>query len=84
METFAEIIAMALAARPMEEDTGKRLLVKALETFDRTFNNFRRWWDCIDEYFAIQRKKVPMEETKIYSVGTFLRVQAADWYMKGK
>ena len=84
MQTFAEIIAMALAAQPKEDDMGKRLLVKAPDTYDGSFVKFRRWWESIDEYFAIHRKRVPTDETKIYSVGTFLRDQAADWYMERK
>ena len=84
MQTFAEIIAMALAARLKEDDSGKRLPVKAPDTFDGMFVKFRRWWESIDEYFAIHRKRVPTDETRIYSVGTFLRDQAADWYMERK
>ena len=84
MQTFAEIIAMALAAQPKEDDTGKRLPVKAPDTYNGSFVKFRRWWESIDEYFAIHRKRVPTDETKIYSVGTFLRDQAADWYMERK
>ena len=86
METFAEIIAMALAAHPNEDNTGKRLPVKAPDTYDRSFVTFRRWWESIDEYFAIHtgRKRVPTNETKIYSVGTFLRDQATDWYIERK
>ena len=84
MQTFAEIIAMTLAARPKEDDMGKRLPVKAPDTYDGSFVKFRRWWESIDEYFAIHRKRVPTDETKIYSVGTFLRDQAANWYMERK
>ena len=84
MQTFAEIIAMALAAQPKEDDTGKRLPVKAPDTYDGSFVKFRRWWESIDEYFTIHRKRVPTDETKIYSVGTFLGDQAADWYMERK
>ena len=78
MQTFAEIIAMALAAQPKEDDTGKRLPVKAPDTYDGSFVKFRRWWEFIDEYFVIHRKRVPTNKKKIYSVGTFLRDQAAD------
>ena len=63
-----------------DEDTGKRLPIKAPETFDGSFTKFRRWWESINEYFAIHQKRVPNDETKIYSLGTFLRDQAADWY----
>ena len=72
MQTFAEVIAMALAARPKEEDSGKCLPVKAPDTLDGTFIKFRRWWESIDEYFVIHRKRVLTDETKLYSVGTFL------------
>ena len=73
MQTFAEIIAMALAARPKEDDMGKRLPVKAPDTYNGSFVRFRRWWESIDDYFAIHRKRLPTDETKIYLVGTFLR-----------
>ena len=84
MQTFPEIIAMALAAQPKEDDTGKRLPFKSPDTYDGSLVKFRRWWESIDKYFAIHRKRVPTDETKIYSVGTFLRDQAADWYMERK
>ena len=38
----------------------------------------------INEYFAIQQRRVPNDQTKIYSLGTFLRDQAADWYAERK
>ena len=84
MQTFAEVITMTLAARPKEEDSGKCLPVKAPDTSDGAFIKFRRWWESIDEYFTIHRKRVPTDKTKIYSVGTFLRDQAADWYQERK
>ena len=84
MQAFAEIIAMALASQLKKDNTGKRLPVKAPDTYDGSFVKFRRWWQSIDEYFAIYRKRVPTNETKIYSVGTFLRDQAANWYMERK
>ena len=67
-----------------EEDSGKRLLVKAPDTFDGTFTKFRRWWESIDEYFTIYKRHVPTDETKIFPVGTFLRDQGADWYVERK
>ena len=67
-----------------EEDSGKCLPVKASDTFDGTFTKFRRWWEAIDEYFTIHKRRVPTDETKIFSVGTFLRDQAADWYTERK
>ena len=40
MQTFAEIIAMALLAQPKEDDTGKRLPVKAPDTYNGSFVKF--------------------------------------------
>ena len=68
----------------MDEDSGKRLPIKAPETSDESFTKFRRWWESIKEYFTIHQKRVPNDETKIYSLGTFLRDQAADWYTERK
>ena len=67
-----------------EEDTGKRLPMKAPDTFDSTFTKFRRWWESIDKYFTIHKRYVPTYQMKILSVGTFLRDQAADWYIERK
>ena len=67
-----------------EEDSGKRLPVKAPNTFDGSFIKFRRWWESMDEYFTIHKRRVPTDETKIFSVGTFFRDQAADWYVERK
>ena len=67
-----------------EEDSGKHLPVKAPDTFDGTFTKFRRWWKSMDEYFTIHKRRVSTDETKIFSVGTFLRDQAADWYIERK
>ena len=36
------------------------------------------------EYFEINANKVPTDTIKIYTVGTFLRNQARDWYMEWK
>ena len=80
---FAETIALAThilskLKEGKEEDSGKHLPVKASDTFDRTFTKFRRWWESMDEYFTIHKRRVPTDETKIFSVGTILRHQAAD------
>ena len=63
-----------------DEDSGKRLSIKAPETFHGSYTKFRRCWESINEYFTIHQKRVPIDKTKIYSLGTFLRDQAADWY----
>ena len=88
-DEFAETIALAahILSKIKEgkvEDSGKRLPVKAPDTFDWTFTKFRRWWESINEYFTIHKRCVPTHQTKIFSVGTFLRDQAADWYIKRK
>ena len=88
-DEFAETITLAAhilskMKEGKEEDSGKRLPVKAPNTFDGTFTKFRRWWESIDVYFTIHKRRVPTDQTKIFSVGTFLRDQAADWYIERK
>ena len=84
-ETLALVAIMLCKMREgKEEDSGKRLPVKAPDTFNGTFTKFRRWWEAINKYFTIQKRRVPTDETKIFSVGTFLRDQAADWYTERK
>ena len=81
MATFAKILATAFKQLKKEGDnSGKRIPLKAPETFDGSFTKFRRWWETINEYFVIYQKRVPNDQTKIYSLGNFLRDQAADWY----
>ena len=85
MNAFARILASAFhQLKKEEEDSGKRIPLKAPETFDGSFSKFRRWWELINEYFAIHQKRVPNDQTKIYSLGTFLRDQAADWYAEDR
>ena len=88
-DEFAETIALAAhilsnMKEGKEEDSGKRLPVKEPDTFDGTFTKFRRWWESMDEYFTIHKRRVSTNETKIFSVGTFLRDQSADWYIEWK
>ena len=74
LATFAKPLAIAFQQLKKEdEDSGKRLCIKDPETFDGFFTKFRRWWKSINEYFVIHQKRVPNNETKIYSLGTFLR-----------
>ena len=85
MNAFARILASAFQQLKKEdEDSGKRIPLKAPETFDGSFSKFRRWWESINEYFAIHQKRVPNDQTKIYSLGTFLRDQASEWYTERK
>ena len=64
MEHMAEFIAVTLnhLRKDKEEDRGKRLPIKAPETFDGTFTNFWRWWESIDEYFTIHQNRVPDDQ----------------------
>ena len=85
MVGFAKLLAVAFQQlKKDDEDSGKRIPLKAPETFDGSFSKFRRWWELINEYFASHQKRVPNDHTKIYSLGTFLRDQAADWYAERK
>ena len=59
MNAFARILASAFQQlKKAEEDSGKRIPLKAPETFYRSFSKFRRWWKSINEYFAIHQKRV--------------------------
>ena len=85
MTTFAKILSTAFhQLKKEDEDSGNSLPIKAPETFDGSFTKFRRWWELINEYFAIHQKRVPHNKTKINSLGTFLRDQAADWFTERK
>ena len=82
-DEFAEAIVLAThilskIKKGKEEDSGKHLPVKASHTLDGTFAKFRRWRESMDEYFTIHKRCVPTNETKIFSIGTFLRDQARD------
>ena len=85
MNAFAKILASFFQQLKKEDgDSGKRIPLKAPKTFDGSFSKFRRWWESINKYFAIHQKRVPNDQTKIYSLGTFLRDQAAEWYTERK
>ena len=85
MSAFAKILALAFQQlKKDDEDSGKRIPLKAPETFDGSFSKFRRLWESINEYFAIHQKRVPNDHRKIYSLGTFLRDQGAEWYTERK
>ena len=85
MAGLAKILAATFQQlKKADEDTGKRLPIKAPEILDGSFTKFRRWWESINEYFTIHQKRVPNDEKKMYSVETFLRDQAANWYTERK
>ena len=81
MTAFAKIlVAVFQQLKKDDDDSGERIPREAPKTFDGSFTKFRRWWESINGYFAIHQKRVPNDQTKIYSLGTFLRDQAADGY----
>ena len=81
MNTFAKILASAFQQlKKNDEDSGKRIPLKAPKKFDGSFSKFRRWWESINESFVIHQKTVPNDQTKTYSLSTFQRDQAAEWY----
>ena len=85
MAAFTKILVTVFQQlKKDDEDSGKRIPLKARETFDGSFGKFRRWWESINEYFLIHQQRVPNDQTKIYSLGTFMRDQAADWYAERK
>ena len=85
MAGFAKLIAVAFQQlKKDDDDRGNRIPLMVPERFDWSFNKFRRWLELINEYIAIYQKGVPNDQTKIYSPGTFLRDQAADWYAERK
>ena len=69
MTAFAKILATAFQQlKKDDDDSGKRKPLKAPETFDGSFAKFRRWWELINECFAIPQKRVPNDQTNIYSL----------------
>src|SRR6266705_2323398 len=79
---FANSVTGRFLARLLtEKDTGRRLPVKAPEPFDGTYSKFRMWWESMEEYLYIQRKSVPDDETRILTVGTFLKDEAKVRYV---
>ena len=82
MEAFAKVLTRTFQQLKRDnEDSGKRT-PEGTQNFNGSFIKFRRWWELIKEYFAIHEKRVRNDQTKIYSMGTFLPDQAAYWYAK--
>ena len=80
---FAQAIAIAVKealAGATPTDRGKRLPVKAPESFDGSYSKFRLWWETMRQYLHIQRHSVPDDETKILSIGTYLSGEAKTWF----
>ena len=73
MAEFAKIRAATYQQLKRDDnESTKRILLKAPETFDASFSKFWRWWESINEYFAMHQKRVPNNQNKIYSFETFL------------
>ena len=66
---------LAAALRPLLEprDRGKRLPVKAPDSFDGSYSEFHSWWKQMKEYIEINAPSAPTDKLKIMSVGTFFR-----------
>ena len=73
---------LAAALRPLLEprDRGKRLPVKAPDSFDGSYSEFHSWWKQMKEYVEINAPSAPTDKLKIISVGTFFRGTALHWY----
>ena len=60
MSAFAKLLATTFPQlKKQDEECGKRLPIKAPETLEGSFTKFRRFWESINEYFAIHQKRVP-------------------------
>ena len=50
MTAFAKILATAFQQlKKDDDDSGKRIPLKARETCDGSFPKFRRWWESLNE-----------------------------------
>ena len=61
-ETFAVLLAQTLR-KTMNPDTGRRLPVKAPETFNGEFTKFRGWWKAMQSYLRIYASHIPDDTT---------------------
>ena len=67
MAGFAKLLGVAFQQLKKDDDNSrKKIPLKALETFHGSFNKFRRWWEPMNEYFTIHQKRVPNNQTKIH------------------
>ena len=64
----------------MNPDTGRRLQVKAPETFNSEFTKFRGWWKAIQRYLRIYASHIPDDTTRIDVVSTYLKDDALLWH----
>ena len=85
MAAFETLLTVAFQQLKKDDnDSKKRMPLMALRKFAGSFCKFRRYCESINEYFAIHQKRVPNDQTKISSPGTFLRDLATDWYAERK
>ena len=81
-EVFAALLAQTLkkVIPTQKQDTGRRLPVKALETFNSEFVKFREWWKLMQRYLRIYASHIPDDTTQIDVVSTYFKDDALLWY----
>ena len=77
-EVFAALLAQILkkVIPTQKQDTGRRLPVKAPETFNSEFVKFRGWWKSITRYLRIYASHIPGDTTRIDVVSTYFKDNA--------
>ena len=78
-EAFAAHLAQTLK-KTITPDTGRRLPVKAPETFDGEFTKFRGWWKVMQRFLRIYASHIPDDTTRIDVVSTYLKNDAPLWH----
>ena len=78
-EAFAALLAQTLR-KTMTQDTGRRLPVKAPQTFNSEFTKFRGWWKAMQRYLRIYASHIPDDTTRINVVSTYLKDDALLWH----
>ena len=81
-EVFAALLVQILKkVIPMQkQDTGRRLPVKAPETFNGEFVKFRGWWKSMQRYLRIYASHIPDDTTRINVVSTYFKDDDLLWY----
>ena len=77
-EVFATLLAQTLkkVIPTPKQDTGRRLPVKAPETFNGEFVKFQGWWKSMERYLRIYASHIPDDVTRIDVVSTFFKDDA--------
>ena len=81
-EVFAVLLAQTLkkVISTQKQDTGRRLSVKAPETFNGEFVKFRGWWKSMQRYLRIYVSHIPDDTTQIDVVSTYFKDDTLLWY----